>query len=265
MCIMLCGCDAAPSMRLDKAQRIALSGGLVERDIAAGRFLLRSYERIGDPATGTARVYIEGDGLAWLGKNRPSPDPTPVNPLALSLAQADRAANVAYIARPCQYNGAFDEKACPEKYWKSARFSPEIIKAMNDALDAIKQRHGLRRFELVGYSGGGAVALLMAAQRGDIASIRTVAGNLDIDAFSRLHKVSAMTASLNPASVAHRVSAIPQRHFVGGKDAIVPASIYRAYRDAAGPGKRIDATILPDADHETGWVQQWPSLLAQPL
>jgi hypothetical protein len=265
LCIILCGCEAAQSVRLDKAQRIAQSARLIERDIAAGRFLLRSYERIGDPANGTARVYIEGDGLAWLGKNRPSPDPTPINPVALSLAQADRGANVAYLARPCQYNGAFDAKACPEKYWKSARFSPEIVKAMNDVLDGLKRRHGLHRFELVGYSGGGAVALLMAAGRNDIASIRTVAGNLDTDAFSKLHNVSAMTESLNPASVARRISAIPQMHFVGGRDAIVPAGIYQAYRDASGPGKKISITILPEADHETGWVEQWPALLGQQL
>jgi hypothetical protein len=265
LCVILCGCEAAQSVRLDKAQRIAQSGGLNERDIAAGRFLLRSYERIGDPANGTARVYIEGDGLAWLGKNRPSPDPTPINPVALSLAQADRGANVAYLARPCQYNGAFDEKACPEKYWKSARFSPEIVKAMNDALDGLKRRHGLHRFELVGYSGGGAVAVLMAAGRSDIASIRTVAGNLNTVAFSKLHNVSAMTESLNPASVARRINAIPQMHFVGGRDAIVPIGIYQTYRDAAGPSKKVGVIILPGADHETGWVEQWPALLARQL
>lgn len=263
LCLILCGCEAAQSVRLDRAQQIALSVGLTERDIAAGPFLLRSYERIDNPANGTVRVYIEGDGLAWLSRNRPSPDPTPINPVALSLTRADRSPNVAYLARPCQYNRTFDGKACPEKYWKSARFSPEIIRAMSGALDGLKRRHGLRRFELVGYSGGGAVALLIASERGDIASIRTVAGNLDTEAFSKLHKVSAMTESLNPASVAHRISAIPQRHFIGGRDAIIPTGIYQAYREAARSSRRISATILPNADHETGWVEQWPALLAE--
>ena len=49
-------------------------------------------------------IYIEGDGRAWLNKNRPSLDPTPKNSLALKLAEIDPAPNVIYLARPCQYS-----------------------------------------------------------------------------------------------------------------------------------------------------------------
>jgi hypothetical protein len=258
----LSGCQAAPSARLGTAQSIAQSASMAEHDIAAPPFLLRSYERIGD-ASRPARVYIEGDGLAWLSKRRASPDPTPINPVALSLARADKGVNVVYLARPCQYNRSHTGGACPPKYWQEARFAPEVIAAMNHALDDIKRRHGLRRIELVGFSGGAAIALLMTAERRDVVSVRTVAGNLDTDTFSRLHDVSPMSASLNPASVARHIGVIPQRHFVGGKDDVVPVGIFNAYRSAAGKQARVSLALVGEASHETGWVERWPGLLDQ--
>src|SRR5688572_13109701 len=83
-CLALCGCGAAPDARLGTAQRIAGAARMAERDIASPPFLLRSYERVDERSRGSARIYIEGDGLAWLSADRPSPDPTPVRPLALA-------------------------------------------------------------------------------------------------------------------------------------------------------------------------------------
>jgi hypothetical protein len=261
--LALCGCQGAPSVRLGTAQGIAASAGMAQRDIAAAPFLIRSYERIGDPGRANARVYIEGDGLAWLSANRPSPDPTPIDPVALSLARADRSANVIYLARPCQYTGLASGGVCPDRYWRGARFAPEVIAAMNGAIDDAKRRHGLRGIELVGYSGGAAIAVLAAARRGDVVSIVTVAGNLDNDAFIRLHQVSPMPASLNPADVAARIARIPQRHFVGGGDWIVPVGIYQSYRARAGQEARIGVTIVPEADHQHGWTERWRGLLGK--
>lgn len=263
VCLLLAGCGAMPSERFAKARGLADAGRMVERDIAAPPFVLRSYARIGDPASGTARLYIEGDGLAWLSRSRPSPDPTPINPVALSLAKADPAANVIWLARPCQYHLSTNGKLCPSGYWQAARFAPEAIAAMNGAIDELKRIHKLRRLELVGFSGGGAVALLLAARRSDVASVRTVAGTLDTDAFTRLHQVSPMSASLNPAASAPRLAAIPQRHFVGAEDKIVPADIYRSYRAAAGPGATASIAMIAGASHEEGWVERWPELVAQ--
>jgi hypothetical protein len=265
MCLILAGCQAAPSERLAKAQRIAGTSRMAERDIDAPPFRLRSYARIGNPASGTARIYIEGDGLAWLSKSRPSPDPTPINPVALALADADPGPNVIWLARPCQYHLVFAGQPCPPPYWQAARFAPEVIAAMSDALDQLKREHRLSRLELVGFSGGGAIALLLGARRSDIVSIRTVAGNLDTDGFTRLHKVSPMSASLNPAADARRVATIPQRHFIGAKDRIVPAGIYRGYRAAAGSDARISLTVVAEVGHEDGWVERWPELVAQPV
>src|SRR3546814_2839304 len=63
--------------------------------------------------------------------------------------------------------------------WTSARFSDGVIVSMSDALDRLKEEAGASSLDLVGYSGGGGVAVLLAARRRDVVSIVTIAGNLD--------------------------------------------------------------------------------------
>ena len=260
--LLLSACQAAPQARLETARNTAALSHMRERDIAANPFLIRAYERIDKPSLGTARIYIEGDGLAWLGRSRPSPDPTPIDPVALSLAQADASPNVIYLARPCQFNGMLDGSACRDDFWKAARFAPTIIDAMNFVLDEIKRRYALRKMELIGFSGGGAIAILLAARRSDVVNIRTVAGTLDIERFSQIHNVSPLSRSLNPARAAKRVAAIPQLHFTGQRDDIIPHVIYESFRHAGGSSSCIQNVEVSDAAHETGWVTRWPQLLA---
>lgn len=47
---------------------------------------------------GPLRIYIEGDGFAWINPYTPSADPTPSETTALNLAQKDPFANVIYLA-----------------------------------------------------------------------------------------------------------------------------------------------------------------------
>ena len=61
---------------------------------------------------------------------------------------------------------------------------------MNEAIDFLIKKYQAGKIELVGYSGGGAVALLLAVRRHDIVSVRTVAGNLNPEAVNQYHKVS---------------------------------------------------------------------------
>ena len=96
-------------------------------------------------------------------------DPTPVNPLALQLALRDPSGAAVYLARPCQFVAAPDKRECARAYWTEQRFSPAVIAASLEAISQLKQRYGAQRLVLVGYSGGGAVASLVAAQRGDVA------------------------------------------------------------------------------------------------
>jgi pimeloyl-ACP methyl ester carboxylesterase len=262
--LLLAGCGS-PAARHDVAREIAEKGQFAERQVPADPFLLTVFERVQTGNATTADVYIEGDGLAWLGRHRPSPDPSPTDPVALRLAAADPAAAVAYIARPCQYSRLTTEGACPQKYWTSARFAPEVITALGAALDDLKARHHLTGFNLVGFSGGAAAAALVAARRNDIVSLRSVAGNLDSRLFSQLHNVSPLALSLEPAEAAPKLATVPQHHFVGGEDLVVPADIPRSFIAKAGPSHCLRLTVVPGLAHDGDWPEQWPELLKAPL
>jgi len=109
------------------------------------------------------------------------------------------------------------------------------------------------------------VAVLVAAQRSDVASIRTVAGNLDHVTLHRRKEVSPLTGSLNAADVAAQVSAIPQIHYVGAEDDIIGAYVAESYRRRAGTSNCIAIQIISGASHTGGWDDMWSSLVASPL
>ncbi len=259
-CLILVSCSSAQQ----PLPLINNDSGFVERKIEATPFLLTSYARVKTQG-GIAHIYIEGDGSAWLSKRTPSLDPTPKNPVAFGLAQLDVADNVIYLARPCQYSKLIMKRACPSKYWTSHRFAPEVIAAMDSALDDMKARHNITGFHLIGFSGGGNVAALLTARRDDVLSLRTVAGNLDHVTQSDIHKVSQMTPSLNAKDIAVDINHIPQRHFIGGKDKIVPVPVYESYKRASGNTNCVQSYIVENARHVKGWHDVWAALLAQPL
>jgi hypothetical protein len=239
--------------RRELANAIAASGQLTRSEPVAGAFRLRQYVRITSPQE--ANIYIEGDGLAWLSRAEISPNPTPTDPIALRLAAKDDAASVIYLARPCQY--VADEK-CSADYWTHKRYAPEVIDAYMRVLDGFE----FKKIHLIGYSGGGGIAAILAAKRGDVASLRTVAGNVDINAFSALHHVSAMEGSLNPADYAKTLRAIPQIHFIGQDDKVVTEELFRHYITQTGATCTQLRTIAK-TNHENGWEAQWPALLTQ--
>lgn len=259
--LLIAGCIHIPSPleRSDQAQQIAAQAGWKKELIATDDFTLLAYMPAISGSSKTLTIYIEGDGLAWISSSTPSSDPTPTNPLALKLALRDPAPSV-YLARPCQYVGAEQQANCAQKYWTSHRFSPEIIRSTSQAIDKIKLQFGAERLILVGYSGGGAVAALVAAQRVDVARLITIAGNLDHRAWTSEYFLTPLSGSLNPADAWQQLSHIPQKHYVGGKDQIVGVSVARAYASHFRSGVVPSVVVMPDFDHHCCWVDSWPTL-----
>jgi hypothetical protein len=241
------------------AQRLAQSAGLTFELLQTDSFALASFGRIRDPQE-PVHIYIEGDGRAWAAKNTPALDPTPREALALQLAAKDPAANVVYLARPCQFT--LRDPRCQVVYWTALRYAPEVVAAMDNAIGQFAARAPGQPLHLIGYSGGGALAILVAAHRSDVASIRTVAANLDLAEVNRLHGVSPMPQSLDPIDFAQSVAHIPQRHFSGGSDRVVPPSIAVRFAAAAG-GSCILTQVVPGMGHEGAWAALWPQLLAE--
>ncbi|AJP74368.1 hypothetical protein TS85_08250 [Sphingomonas hengshuiensis] len=232
--------------------------------IAADRFDLASARRPITTRSAVLTVYIEGDGFAYARPGRRSMDPTPTDPVALRLAlQHPGNGAVAWLARPCQY--APRTRNCRSDYWTVARYAPEVIDSAGAALDRLKRdTAGASRLILVGYSGGGALAALLAERRDDVAALVTVAANLDLAAWVRAHDLTPLSASVDPATEAARLSRTPQVHFVGADDRVVDARIARAFVARMAPDAPASITVLPAQDHGCCWARRWPLLASRP-
>ena len=213
------------------------------------------------PALSRIRVYLEGDGHAWATARQPSLDPSPKNLLMARLAFSDPTPSL-YLARPCQFVSA---TACKPMVWTDRRFSPEVLNSLDQALDQIKQRLGNQDFELVGYSGGAALALLLASRRDDVAQVQTLAGNLSPRQWVELQQLSPLKGSLEPLDEHTRVAQIPQRHIVGNADRVVPPVLLERYQQALGHPRCLQAVIVPGATHTDGLEQAWREWRNQPI
>lgn len=263
---LLCACSTlpGPEERQQSAAALALNAGWTGVDLPAGDFRLRAFVPQHAVRTATLTVYIEGDGLAWVNRSTPAFDPTPANPMALKLALLDDQP-AAYLARPCQYAPSPGRQPCERRYWTSHRFAPEVISSSNAAIDQLKARFAADALILVGYSGGGAVALLAAASRTDVARVITVAGNLDHAIWSATENISPLGGSLNPADFAAELGATPQTHLVGGRDRTVPEYVARSYASRSGPASRVEIIVIPEFDHHCCWTQRWRELKQRAL
>lgn len=251
--------DQQISDRQNTADGIASVAGLTASVLPLSPFPIQSYAR-GNAESIT--IYVEGDGFAWASRTRPSTNPTPINPLALRLAAHDPAPAVAYLARPCQY---VSSSACNRRYWGNARFSEEMIAAMNEAVSIAKARAGASQVHLVGFSGGGAVVALLAARRSDVASLRTVAGYLDHVSLNEAIGVSPLSGSLDPMQSVGSLRTIPQLHMSGADDSVIPPWVAEGFVAAQSESACAAAITLTGVQHNAGWVDAWPGLLNRPL
>ena len=254
-----CAAIPTPGERRAHADALAAPRGWQISHIPSGRFNLVAYAPRAITPAETLTVYIEGDGFAWVTSSTPSVDPTPREPKALKLALVHPAGNAAYLARPCQYVDA-EHSGCPQHYWTNARFAAEVIDAANHAVGTLKQRFGARRLILVGYSGGGAVAGLLAARRSDVVRLVTVAGNLDHRAWTSHHRIEPLSDSLNAADVADQLAAVPQSHFVGGKDRVIPPGLAQRWPVPMRGKEGGNLHVIPAFDHVCCWSEQWAAL-----
>jgi dienelactone hydrolase len=259
--LLVAGCvDFSPALRRQQATALATQSGWEELQLPAGEFVLAAFVPREPHSAATLTIYIEGDGLAWISRSQVSTDPTPLQPVALELALRQPTGAAAYLARPCQYVQGGDRRNCAEAWWTGRRFAPEVVTATGLAIDRLKQRFSAQRLVLVGYSGGGAVAALVAAQRHDVTLLVTVAGNLDTQTWTTLNRITPLSGSLNPADAWAALSGVPQLHLVGERDRDVVPAVARAYQARFPPDRRPALRIVPGFDHHCCWVQQWPAL-----
>jgi pimeloyl-ACP methyl ester carboxylesterase len=264
---VLAGCAGFASHPLERAARDL---GFAARDVPGAGFVHRLYVDAGaatllaggpsgaSPGDGVARlhIYIDGDGTPWFGPGQPSADPGPRNPLILRLMALDPRPAI-YLGRPC-YAAPPDRKTCHPWHWTHGRYAGAVVASMERVLRDVVARAGVRELILIGYSGGGALAMLLAARVEEVTGVVTLAGNLDVRAWTDHHGYSTLTGSLDPAEQPPLPSRVRQWHWLGEDDRAVPPGLVSAALSRQ-PDARVG--VLPRVDHSCCWEQEWPRLL----
>lgn len=254
MAVFLSLCQACSPLSPGDLDGRASAASMHYQEISTGSFVLATYARIRDtnqPVT----IYVEGDSRGWLPSTEPGHDATPDGGLGLRLATLDPSANVVYIAQPCQFDSSLP--VCAEFAKADTRYAEQIMAAMNRAIDHFVVVFPHPHINLVGYSGGGAVAAVLAARRHDVATLRTIAGNLDPEGNGRYHAADPQEDFVDPIDYASRLYALPQEHLVGDKDDVVPPFLTENFIKAIGTSYCVRVIHIPEATHKTGWEQAW--------
>lgn len=206
-------------------------------------------------------VYIEGDGIPFRNRFLVAKDPSPQGALMLRLMQQD-ARDSLYLGRPCYFNyalPAMTDEQCNAQYWTTARYSEQVVASMVQALRQHLTTHPATGITLIGHSGGGTIATLMAARMPEVDQLVTLAANLDTQAWTRLHHYTPLRDSLNPADLLQKAQPSKQIHFAGDKDDNIPPALGEALLNRIGQ----PIHIIANADHSCCWQSQWRELLVQ--
>jgi hypothetical protein len=248
------GCTTAADRALGLAQRRGMETAIVQ-----GTTFRHLIVQSRDLPTDVLYVFIDGDGTPWgYGGTEVARDPTPHRALALELALHTAHSDL-YLGRPCHFQSGSDP-ACTPPVWTSGRYSSAVVDSMAAVVNRSASDGGYRRVVLIGYSGGGTLAVLLVPRVPAARAVITIAANLDVAAWSQWHRYLPLDGSLDPAQQPPLPSTIFQWHLVGGRDLNVPERLVRRYVDTLD----VDSVWrFPTYDHTCCWVQQWAQLMQQ--
>lgn len=229
-----------------------------QQDLISGEpFQHQTAYRAGPAATGPIHIYIHGDGRPFITPSQVAADPSPGRPYVLKLMAMDPASSV-LLGRPCYFRARAEDR-CHFRWWTTHRYARSVVDSM--AAGANQLADG-RDVVLIGYSGGGTLAMLMAPAIRQLKGVVTIAANLDTDQWTTLHGYTPLHGSLNPSRELERLAAIPQVHYLGVDDEVVPAALAEGFKARLPPGS---VQLIPGQDHDCCWHKQWPELLNRAL
>ena len=247
-------CSTNPSADFD----LQANHHQLQKHIVAGRYFdLAIYENAA-PDTKQLHVYIGGDGKPWLNERYISIDPTTRRATTLALMALDTSAAI-YLGRPC-YHSKGKGRGCSDKWWTSHRYSQTVVNDMHYVLDQYLSAHNIQSLTLIGFSGGGSIAMLLAPLLKQTATVITISGNLDTDAWVRMHNYTPLSGSLNPARQAKLHKTIRKIHLIGMQDKNIPV---HAIIDQFSQRANTQIIPYPSYTHHCCWRDVWPELLEE--
>lgn len=254
LCLTLANCSLFP-----QAHSVKVPNNLLGQVIEIDGFQLQAYanqafiQNLGLSAAdgNELHIYIEGDGHAWKSLTRPARNPTPRAPIMLKLMSLDTAPSI-YVGRPCYY---IQNDKCNVLLWTFARYGDVVLQALAHAYQQVGS--GYQSLTLIGHSGGGALAMLIAPKLDKTKAVVTLAGNLDSDAWAIHHQFTPLHLSLNPAKQPPLPRTIRQFHYVGSAD----RNILPKFITAIAEKENAQYHIIEEFDHTCCWMHAWPTIL----
>lgn len=199
-------------------------------------------------------IYIHGDGLPWVTRTKIAIDPSPRHSLTWSLFLKDPKPSL-FISRPCYFGTLKSDENCNPGFWTSGRYSAKVVASLRKVILEERRERQVNKINLIGFSGGGALVMLIAAELGEEVqrslTVTTIAANLDTNAWTTQHDYSPLVQSMNPSGLAPLN--IKQRHFCGRRDTNIPVSILDNFFTRQG-----GTCQMVDAEHVSGWLDNWP-------
>nr|MBS0019538.1 alpha/beta hydrolase [Gammaproteobacteria bacterium] len=250
--LVLVGCASAPE-RIDQE---AAQLGYKRIEVQGNGFVHVVYQKLKRTPDSVLHVYLEGDGTPWIRERWVADDPTPRTPLMLRLMALDAVDSV-YVGRPC-YHGLARTPPCQAKFWTSARYSREVVSSMATVVRRLLDARASDALCLFGHSGGGTLAMLLAAQLGSTRAVVTLAGNLDVQAWVGHHHYTPLAGSLDPARGLPLDRSIRQLHVIGSDDRVI---LPRFLDALAQQGVADNVVEVKGLTHSCCWEQVWPSVL----
>ncbi|QPK63698.1 dienelactone hydrolase family protein [Methylomonas sp. LL1] len=252
--LLLQGCATPSEKFITTATRMGFGNQLVDGMDHRHRLFSNNQAHHAD-AIEELHVYLDGDGTPWT-RTGVADDPTPRNPLILELMATDPAASI-LLGRPCYYEISLSH-SCNNSLWTSHRYSAEVVSSMQTALENWLSTKKVKKLVLIGFSGGGTLATLLATRIKNTSAVVTIAANLNVKAWSDYHGYLQPAGSLNPINDAHIPASVRQIHLAGLKDDNVPAKIIESFSLT-----QQNALYLaqPEYEHACCWIDIWPMIL----
>lgn len=254
--LLLAGCGHWQAI----AERDQLQQRLVQGDPFKHRLLWNDAAQIALTAPSTVpriwHVYIEGDGHAVNLFGQPNADPTPPAPILLPALAVDLSPAL-YLGRPCYFDT--QDEQCNAVRWTLERYSAATVASLQAAVEAIVPPHD--RLILIGHSGGGTLAMLLAPRLPQSCGVITLAGNLDVGAWVARNDFTPLPASLDPALQPPLSPEIRQWHFAGARDKVI---LPRWIAAVSARQPNAHYVELAETDHISPWQRHLLESLKSP-
>ena len=129
------------------------------------------------------------------------------------------------------------------------------LRSPKSIIEELSMKH--KEIHLVGYSGGAGIAMYLGSiNNQSISSIRTVAGNINHNALTKLLKITNLRNSLNFYPIIKKTNKIPQIHYYGLEDKVVPNKLQISYKNQNADNNCINISPVKAA-HVKGWETFW--------